>query len=232
MRHHNHRILVPFGLGAVLALVVAQTALATCFGLGHEGAYGAEPASSLRRGIKGEMDLYSAQPNNTSAAIIHPTQIVHDADNFVGWGTAKGIGVDNSDDYFGTRWQIYFDGAQLGDYFCEQHYGDVADTAQNQFFRIEWTTCPGDGQSKFVVYWNSAWKSCKTIGVSNGRPLAGAESIGTTLTQDLQVGFAAVRAKPITAGWQYFTSLVTCETDYPYVVDNVGVAAWTVNVSP
>src|SRR6187455_33093 len=113
MRHHNHRILVPFGLGAVLALVVAQTALATCFGLGHEGAYGAEPASSLRRGIKGEMDLYSAQPNNTSAAIIHPTQIVHDADNFVGWGTAKGIGVDNSDDYFGTRWQIYFDGAQL-----------------------------------------------------------------------------------------------------------------------
>ncbi|MGI8658164.1 MAG: hypothetical protein ACR2K4_05250 [Candidatus Limnocylindria bacterium] len=213
-------------------LLAAQTALATCYGGGNEGAFGAEPPGSMRRGIKGEMDHYSAQPNGSSTTIVHPTQIVYNSNNFVGWGTAKGDGVDNCASYFGTRWQIYFDGRNAGDYFCEQHYGDVSDTAQNQFFRIEWTTCPGDGNLKFVVYWNSAWKSCKIIGASSGRPSAGSESIGTTSTQDLQIGYAAIRAKPITAGWQYFSSLSTCETDYPYVVDNIGVSSWTVNVSP
>jgi hypothetical protein len=205
-------------------LFTAQAVFGICYGP-NEGAAGSE--NEYRLGIKGEVDLYAAQPS-TGRAIVHPMQVVYNADNFVGWGTAIGVGIDNCPDYYGTNWQIYFDGANLGDYFCQQPYGSMSSTAQNQFFRIEWTTCPGDGQLKFVVYWNSAYKSCKTIGATFGRPSAGSESVGTTLTQTLDVQYSAIRAKSSAGTWGYFSSLHQCELDPPYEVNNVGVAQWRI----
>lgn len=111
---------LPLGAAALALLLTAQTALA-CYG-SNEGASGYENGA-LDRGIKGEVDLVSAQPINQSSAIVHPMQIVYSEMSFVGWGTAKGVGIDQCPDYFGTKWQVYFDGSNLGDYFCKQPYG-------------------------------------------------------------------------------------------------------------
>jgi hypothetical protein len=87
---------------------------------------------------------------------------------------------------------------------------------------------------KFVLYWNSAWKSCKSIGATAGYPSAGSESVNTTFVQNLKVAYSAIRVKPTPSqggDWRYMSALDPCD-DYPYSLDNIGVAAWTVNVSP
>ena len=217
---------------AVLLIIVVQATLAACFGP-NEGAWAGNfdvPAAFVRQGIKGEMDHFAATPL-AGAGIVHPTQIAASNGDFVGWGTAKGVGVPFTEcgDNFTASWEIYVDGTVNDVYFCKQDYGSVSNTAQNQFFRIEYTTCPGDGQPKFVFYWNSAWKTCKTIGADRGRVGAGSESTGTFSTQNLDVRYQAIRQRNTSGTWAYLTSLYECELDAPYTIAPVGTSQWTVN---
>jgi hypothetical protein len=216
------------GTSGVALLVFAQTVLATCFG-SNEGAW-AGADTYARYGWKGETDLVYATPY-TGATIVHPAQIISPTgDDFLGWGLYKGKGLPGTQcpDNFTTSWRIYIDGWHDG-YFCKATYGTIPDGAQNQYFRIEYTTCPGDSQPKWVLYWNSAYKTCKTINTSHGATIAGAESVYTTVTQNLQVDYLALRYKDGLGNWNVLASVVECELDDPYTVDLLWNAAWDID---
>lgn len=115
------------------------------------------------------------EPNTT--AIVHLNQMAMASGDFVGWGTAKGVGVDNCPTYTGTLWYIYVDGYAFGIYFCRQgNYGSLPPTADNQHFEILYTTC--SGSTRWAFYWNSTLKTCQAVDGSHGTAYVGGESIG------------------------------------------------------
>lgn len=176
------------------------------------------------------MDHFSATPL-AGYVIAHPTQIASAlGGDFLGWGTAKGNLPDGTEcsDNLTSSWHVYIDGFANGAYFCKSSYGSVANSAQDQFFRVEYTTCPGDGQPKWVFYWNSAWKTCKTINYAAGGPSAGSESgYNFPPDQTLTVRYAAIRTRTTSGDWIDFGALNTCED--AYVVAIHGARSWTVD---
>lgn len=175
--------------------------------------------------------MFAATPL-TGRAIVHPTQIVTSTfTDFVGWGTYKGVpppGTSCATNSAST-WNVYIDGIKFGNYFCQDGYGTVANAAQNQFFRIEYTTCPGDGGTKWVFHWNSAWKTCLTINDDHGGPNAGAESaFNHSQTQTLTITYSAVRTKDTSGSWINFGVLNPCD-DPPYFVVFHGSRSWTID---
>lgn len=215
------------GFVAVVALLVtAAPVAAACYGV-NEGAWGSELA--LRRGIKGEIDLTAATPL-AGAAIAHPIQVSTTGGDFLGWGTAKGKGIDQCPDYFGDRWQVYIDGSISGVYFCIQPFDSTAPSAQDQFFRIEYTACQGyPGHLRWVFFWNAVQRACKTTPFSLGYTSAGSESVDTSTTQNLRVAYPYVQVRQVLLPtWDTGSQLETCEMDAPYEVWWSVLSAWKV----
>ncbi len=209
-----------------MALLIFAEAVAAghCYAPNNEGAWiRFNPGST--RGIKGEADMVVASPLSQSTAIVHPRQAVtvdYSGDpDFVGWGTKKGVGtsvpgaISNCPGNFGSDWWVYIDGLKFDKYFCNAPYYYVPNGAQNQYFRIEYTTCPGDGFKKWVFYWNSIWKSCVTVDDDHGTVYAGAESVGTTSAQNLAISYLALRYKDDSGNWLSPSISGTCvSNDY------------------
>ncbi len=215
------------GTCALALAFFAQTALAAyCYG-DNKGAVAGD-VTYTRYGWKGQVDLHYATPLQ-GAAIAHPAQVSSSkqSGDFVGWGTFKGVAPEGCTDDFTTSWRIYIDGFAFGHYFCRSTYGTVPDGAQSQFFRIEYTTCPGDNQPKWVFYWNSVWKTCKTIDSGHGAVNAGSESTSPN-SQNLRVDYSALRYKDGLGNWVVLPNVLQCETDYPYSVDLHWNAAWDI----
>jgi len=101
--------------------------------------------------------------------------------------------------------------------------------AQNQFFRVEYTTCPGDGIAKWVFHWNSTWKTCVTINDDHGGPSAGSESaFQHSQTQTLTILYSSIRTKDTSGNWIDFGVQNPCD-DSPYFVDIHGARSWTID---
>jgi hypothetical protein len=147
-----------------------------------------------------EVDLWLAAGPASGRAIIHPFQLLSNvagSDDFVGWGTARGVGTsggitDCPDDY-SSGWHVYADGIQDGSYWCRQGgYGTLPNIAANQQFKFRYTTCPSTGLTRWVMYLNGTQKTCAWVDSGSGVLAAGGESIGTTATQDIDVDFEAL----------------------------------------
>lgn len=210
-------------------LILASPLLAFCYG-SNQGGFVAD-GFYTRKGVKGEVDFTAATPL-AGRAIAHPAQIgTSSFTDFVGWGTYKGLapaGTSCANNNAST-WNIYIDGIKFGNYFCQDGYGTVANAAQDQFFRIEYTTCPGDGIAKWVFHWNSSWKTCVTINDDHGGPSAGSESaFNHTQTQNLTILYSAIRTKDTAGNWIDFGTQASCANS-PYFVVIYGSRSWAID---
>lgn len=125
--------LLALNTGALLAVIVAGSVQATCYGGGNEGAWRDDAHTSSSKGVRARFDHRSATPLSSVTAIVHPMQVDGwGSSDFIGWGTVKGVGVPGTScgDNFTNNWDVYVDGYSFGVYFCNQTWGSVANTAQ------------------------------------------------------------------------------------------------------
>jgi hypothetical protein len=170
----------------------------------NEGAAAYLPLVTHAKGIFGHTDLVSAQPvDSSNDAIVHPIQVDGSGtSDFLGWGTAKGVGVDDCPTYTGSRWQVYVDGVSFGVYFCRQEYGSEPDVANDQKFEVRHTSC--DGSTRWAFYWNYALKTCQAFNFAAGMPSAGGEAIGGP--QEVDVRYRDMQYRVLGGSWTYWTS--------------------------
>jgi hypothetical protein len=160
----------------------------------------------------GRQDLSSAEPHNpNTTTIVHPTQVLMTGtSDFVGWGTYKGAGttggITNCPTYTGTRWQVYVDGRTFGLYFCRAEYGSEPDVAANQLFETRHTTCPTNGFTNWVFFWNSGFKTCQAVNGTRGTPVVGSESIGFD-PQEIDIHYELLQYRVLGSTWIYWTTV-------------------------
>jgi len=120
--------------------------------------------------------------------------------DFIGWGTAKGVGVDDCPDDF-TGWNIYIDGIRNNGltYFCRQNFGQLSMGAFGDVFSFAYGNC--DGEVRWRAKVNSEQLTCQAVDGISGDHSAGSESIGTTATQDLRMDYQDVEYKTTTTDW-------------------------------
>jgi hypothetical protein len=221
-RRKNH--LLALAIGALFAVLVAGTVQAGCYG-GNLGGWRADSHTSTSKGIRAVLDHRSATPLNSNTAIVHPTQIdgYGSATDFLGWGTVKGVGVPGTscDDNFTSSWDVYVDGVTFGVYFCNQTWGSVSNTAQNVRLTIQhMPSC--NGGPRWGMYWDGQLQLCKTIDATAGQGSAGAESIGTTATQDLEIEYEGLQYRRASdLAWVNWAPTSSC-TNSGYVLTIIG----------
>jgi hypothetical protein len=203
---------------ALLALFLSTTVtLATvpCYTTSN-GATDAEYQQSNSKGLQSTVDLVSGTPfDPNTTAIVHPAQIASSSStDFVGWGTAKGVGVPGTDCATSTtsRWQVYVDGAAFGTYFCRQTYGSEPDVASNQAVEIIHTTC--SGSTRWAFFWNGAQKTCQLFDGVSGLPSVGGESIAHD-PQHIDVHYKALTYRVLGGTWTPWSAASFC-TNAPY----------------
>jgi hypothetical protein len=173
--------------------------------------------SGSTKGLKGQEDLVSATVQS-GRAIVHPAQVTSASSaDFLGWGTAKGVGVDDCPDYYGSGWQVYNDGVNFGVYFCYQPFATLAATAQNQTFELRYGTCPWD-QYQWAFYWNGTFHTCRSVDFTASPYVsAGSESIGTTADQNLDVHWETMKYLNASYSWVNWGAGTNC-ANAPYRV--------------
>ena len=217
-----------------LLIAFAPAAFAECWGGagGNEGAWRAYVLSANGKGLQGREDLVSASPAS-GRAIVHPAQVSSSTTgDFVGWGTAKGEGVANCPDYFGSGWQVYKDGYAFNVYFCNQPFATLAAAAQDQTFKMEWGTCPfSPYTAQWVLYWNGVAKTCQANSFSSTPAVvAGGESIGTTNIQTIDVHWQSMQYKSSSLVWTNWGTGSNCaDPGYQVVLTN-NTDFWTKSV--
>jgi hypothetical protein len=206
------RLLCALALALSAQLIATDIVRAGCYG-SNEGAFRTYTGHLYARGVRSTVDLYAATPLSGQSAIVHPLQLASSSSaDFLGWGTAKGVGTTGGstncpDDFSG--WNVYVDGMAFGVYFCEQTYGALADTAQNQVFTIVHESSAGCAGA-FDMYLNGVSKTCRVIDGTNGQVSAGAESIGTTETQLIDVHYESKNYNNPSTGWQPWGAQAGC----------------------
>jgi len=169
-----------------IALVVSlgfagQVSAASCY-YPNNGAAVVLASQAVAKGLQARQELTAATPHSASTAIVHPLQIGMASGDFVGWGTAMGVGTNDPNalsdcpDNPGPRWAIYVDGIAFGYYFCRQSYGSTDPAATSQDAEIIHGTC--NGATQWTFKWNGTVKTCETVSGAGGTPSVGAESIG------------------------------------------------------
>lgn len=211
--------------GVALALG-AQTVAAGCFS-GNEGAERVYNYSQAQ-GTAAVVDLFAASVGS-GRAIVHPNQVVSGTGgDFVGWGTAKGVGVGACpDDY--TGWNVYVDGVSFGSYFCRQTYGQLSDTATNNKFTIRYMNC-SNGTAEWVFLLNNVEKTCAKMNASRGTPLSGSESVNTTVTQNLKIHYEGLQFHNGTSWANWGSSYSHC-ADPGYSVRTVSTTEFWVELT-
>jgi hypothetical protein len=171
---------------------------------------------TIYSGVKSEQDFESATVP-TGQAIVHPMQVVMANGDFLGWGTARGLGVSGTDcpDDYSAHWKVYIDGYKFGAYFCIQDFGEIAGTANDQLFTLRYGDC--NGYAKYRAFLNGVRLSCHAINgsVATAGMYVGSEIIGTTgqLHADIHYGLLQ-RYYPNNDTWYAWgsTYAVTCES--------------------
>jgi len=205
--------------GVVAAAIVAGTVSGTCFDPNHEGALRAYDPSGSTTGVKGREDLVSATVQ-AGRGIAHPLQVYSPTTyDWFGWGTAKGVGVDDCPDYYGSGWQVYVDGVAFDLYFCDSPYATLAGNAQDQTFQVHYSTCPF---FPYTVQWTFRWagvyKTCRANSFTSAAfYLAGSESIGTLADQNLDVHWETMKYLNSSYAWVNWGAGLNC-FDPPYRV--------------
>ena len=148
-----------------LALIAVSPAIAWSAAYppntGAVGIYGA--VGSTFDGLAGYQMLTPLTPHS-GYFIAHPGQVnpsFSSFGDFIGLGSAKGVGVDLCSDYYGSGWQVYADGSVYGVYFCnELQY--VAGNAQSQSFIIQRHpgSCPHETGPGWDVLWQRVVLEC------------------------------------------------------------------------
>lgn len=203
------------GLAVVWLLLVIQpvAAITYCWGGANVGAWWSQETSSYS-GVRSEQDFESATVP-TGTAIVHPMQVAMDNGDFLGWGTARGVGVDNCADDYTAHWKVYIDGYKFGDYFCIQDFGEIAGTATNQLFTLRYGDC--NGTNKYRAFLNGVRLSCQAINGSVADHLAaGSEVIGTTGQLHADIHYDDLsRYYAVTDNWSAWNSALAddCESE-------------------
>jgi hypothetical protein len=169
-----------------------------CYG-NNEGAAVVYTGNSAVAGGSSQVDLFTAAGPEAGRTIVHPFQLasnVAGSSDFFGWGTYRGEGttggLTNCPDNYNSGWHVYADGVQFQDYWCRGGYGDLPSSSANQEFAFRRTTCPYNGFTRFVTYLNGSVKTCALIDGTAGQLAVGGESVGTSLTQDIDVDYEAL----------------------------------------
>jgi hypothetical protein len=212
LRRTGRRIAAASVVAVATLLLASTSAAATCYSSDQEGAWRADHIY-MSKGVRGRIDHRSATPA-AGRAIVHPMQIDGYSDvDFLGLGTVKGIGVPGTscDDNFTTSWDVYPDGfTDNGEtYFCNQTWGSVSNTAQDVRLTIQFmSSCLG--VPRWGFYWDGDILTCKTIGATSGRGSAGAESIGTHVTQNLEVEYEVLEYRTTSGTWNDWVPNASC----------------------
>lgn len=193
-------------LGASIAVLLNATVALACYGA-NEGAYSEFTGTTGARGASSNVNLSSATAS-PGTAIVHPLQIAANDGDFVGWGTYKGRAPTAGnclDDYSG--WNLYVDGASNGVYFCRSSYGALPDNPSFHNFRINYTTCPSSGRTRWVFSINEQAQTCNDMGGHQyGVTAAGGENVYTYTNQRIDVLYADLTWRSPTAGWLRWTN--------------------------
>lgn len=209
---------LPISVGVALLsfAFVVQPVLAGCFGSNNGAAYSYDHYFTAARSVEDFVPA-TVQPGR---AVVHPLQLISPTGvDFIGWGTAKGIGTSDSgaisncpDDYNG--WNVYVDGVSFTRYFCRQQYGSVGSTALDQEFKFSYggTSCGDPNFDKWRFYLNGDLKSCQRINTDEGDIIAvGGEAIGSG-SQLIDIHFGALEWKSSATGnWYNWGSGSRCE---------------------
>jgi hypothetical protein len=187
----------------------------------NNGAAVGYTGTSVATGGRADVTLYSASVA-TGHGIAHPFQVASNvlgSDDFVGWGTTRGVGTsggitDCPDDY-SSSWQVYADGNQFGQYWCRQNYGSLSLTATAQQFKFFHGTC-SNGLSRWVLFLNSVQKTCALIDSSSGSLSVGSESILYD-PQELDVLYDNLQVK-FNSGWASWGSSAILVADTWYYI--------------
>jgi len=213
MTPRSLRILFRIGFPLMLlagVLAAAGPAMA-CYG-SNEGAYRSDDIFQTK-GSRAQLDHFQRFAD-IGHGIAHPVQIdgFQTAD-FLGAGTAKGVGVDDCPDYYGTEWQGYADGSVGGIYFCNQPYSSFGGNVDDVRITIQYmSSC--NGLSRWGIYIDGDLKLCKTIGATSGMSTAGSESLslGTEVLQDLTIAIHDLQYRTSTGTWNDWAGGITsCE---------------------
>ena len=164
----------------------------------------------MTKGSRAHIDHFQRSMSDALSAIVHPVQLDgFQGEDFLGVGTAKGVGVDNCPDYYGVNWQAYIDGSFHGDYFCNQPYGSFAGDAKDIRVTIQYMNC--NGLNRWGIYVEGDLKLCKTIDATSGMASAGPESIsGTGTLQDLTVGLHNLQYRTTSGTWNDYANVLYC----------------------
>lgn len=192
----------------------------------HYGANAVLSSKPASKGITGLMDHFAANPFDwQTTAIVHPTQIVMDSGDFIGWGTATGAGVDNCPNVNSNRWSLYIDGMTFGTYFCRQGaYGSTSATAQDQRFEIIHTSC--SGLTRWRVSWNGTQKDCQLVNGAGGTPDVGGESIAHD-PQRIDIGYQRTQYRILGGTWTNWPAGADSCANLPfYGISGNGTTTW------
>jgi hypothetical protein len=205
-------------LAGVASLAIAGTASAQVY-YPNTGAVGALYTSYTLDGIAGFQMLSPLTPQ-AGYFIAHPAQLNPSfSSDFLGFGTAKGIGVDNCPTYTGSGWQVYVDGNVYGTYFCSAlEY--IAGNAQSQSIIMQRHSgsCPYDTGPGWDVKWQGAILTCITESFSYDDNLsAGAENGGSYPNQPLAITWVQMQYRRAGYSYAYWPGH-TNSTDSPYQI--------------
>jgi len=140
--------------GLLSALLVANAVYA------GELSAGIKLATNLD-GLLGRSDIRTDPATVTGIGYVHPMQIDIGGlgGDFLGIGTAKGVGVASCANDYDPLWTVYRDGELGGIYHCYDIAVDVYGVGGTPLFELRRTVC-SNGNTRWVLYWNSVEKAC------------------------------------------------------------------------
>lgn len=163
-----------------------------------------------------------AQPGHF---IAHPGQILPSfSTDFIGFGTAKGLGVANCPDQWGPSWQVYVDGTVYGTYFCEDlQY--ISGGAQSQSFIVQrhaGQCSPSEPGPGWDVKWQGVTRSCISQSFSSTDFIgAGAENGNNQPNQAIRIDYVQMQYRNVGTTYGYWGSY-TRLFDAPYTITPFG----------
>lgn len=176
------------GLALVLVLIVVAR-------VNGEAAAGIKSAGNYD-GLLATQEIRTDPATVSGIGYVHPVQVDVGAayGDFVAIGTAKGEGVSACLDDFDANWSVYKDWVLGGVYSCYDLAYDVYGVGGKPVFKIQYTTCPSTGQTKWVLFWNNSEMACLTSGATNASDvIVGIETTGgSAVDRNIDVKYTSI----------------------------------------
>lgn len=168
---------------------------------------------------------------------MHPAQVLFSDGDFIGLGTANGVGVDNCPNHYdGDSWQVYVDGDWNGVYHCED-LGVTEPAGATPSFVMEPDFSQCGSSLKWSMIWRSNLEYCVNVGSSSAKILSwGGEQVTQTSPLNIDVEHRSIRRSLSgESSWVYiepfFSSYAEC-FDSVYEVDYLGRSKWRIHEPP